>query len=334
MSSEEVFREALIARPGDRGIRQLFADFLEEANDGRGELLRLVDLLTERIDVPRRAEHESRLRAILEAGTIPVGPYWTPVPGLPLALIPPGEFGMGTRADEPSRSADESYHLVRIEKPFWLGIHTVTQRVWQDVMGSNPARFAGLDLPVEKVSWEESQEFCRRLREREGLGFRLPTEAEWEYACRAGTTTPFHLGEVLTSDLANFDGRYPLGSSRRGSRWKTTRPRGCYRPNGLGLYDMHGNVFEWIEDLYGENYDGIKSPVWRSDDPREAMMQQQVFRVHRGGGWNQPAIACRSAFRAYGTPTLAKDSLGIRVALDASDTASVDPNKRAAKPGP
>jgi formylglycine-generating enzyme required for sulfatase activity len=150
--------------------------------------------------------------------------------GIKFVWIPPGTFTMGSPKEEADRVIDETLHKVTITSGFYIGVHLVTQQQWQAVIGNNPSRFKGKgNLPVEGVSWEDCQEFIRKVREKENGHYRLPTEAEWEYACRAGTNTPFHVGFQLFPGQANFLGRQ-------------TTPIGSFRPNAFGLHDMHGNL--------------------------------------------------------------------------------------------
>ena len=221
--------------------------------------------------------------------------------GMQFKLIPAGEFMMGSPADDPDKSSDETpQHRVQITKPFYLGIHEVTQEEYQQVMGENPSRFNGPSLPVEQVSWENATEFCRKLSEMDGRNdYRLPTEAEWEYACRAGTTTRYSCGDELDSACAWF-----VDNSGR-----KTHPVGEKRPNAWGLYDMHGNVWEWCSDWYESDYYG-SSP---SADPTGPSTGS--YRVYRGGGWNYRAWGCRSARRFRLRPGRRDSYLGFRVAL-------------------
>ncbi len=208
------------------------------------------------------------------------------------------------------QTIDSPQHRVRITKPFYLGVYEVTQGQYEEVMGKNPSSFKGPDLPVESVSWEEATEFCRRLSTKEGRFYRLPTEAEWEYACRAGTTTPFAFGETLSSEQdANFNGNGTYGGGMKGRYVKMTMPVGSYRANTWGLYDMHGNVREWCADWYGESYYAT-SP--RDDPPGPP---SGSYRVDRGGGWSRGPIYCRSAGRFRHAPDAKGDNLGYRVAL-------------------
>jgi formylglycine-generating enzyme required for sulfatase activity len=205
-----------------------------------------------------------------------------------MVWIPPGTFVMGSPAGEVDRQGDEGPATeVVLTKGFWLGKHEVTQREWEGVMGSNPSQFKGdPDLPVEKVSWGEAMEFCRKMTVRErgagrlpkGYEYSLPTEAQWEYACRAGTRSATAFGDALSSTQANFDGNYPYNGGAKGPYLGKTAKVGSYAPNGWGLYDMHGNVWEWCLDWYSD-----KLPVGSVTDPRGP--SSGSYRVKRGGGW-------------------------------------------------
>ena len=223
---------------------------------------------------------------------------------LELVWIPPGEFMMGSK-DTPRAIASKSggkgswdtdeypRHKVSITNGFWMGKYEVTQAQWQALMGSNPSHFkdAGANAPVEKISWDDCQKFLKKVSQRTGQTFRLPTEAEWEYACRAGAETAFHYGDTLTSSQANFNGDHPYGGAAKGVDLGRTTPVGSYRPNAFGLYDMHGNVFEWCQDWYGENY-YQNSPVSNPPGPSFGL-----GRINRGGSWREYAGNCRSAYR-------------------------------------
>jgi formylglycine-generating enzyme required for sulfatase activity len=223
------------------------------------------------------------------------------------AWCPPGTFLMGSPAGEPERRDDEAQHEVTLTKGYGLGIHPVTQAQWQVVMGNNPSHFKGDTLPVESVSWYVWQEFVKKLGEKTGRPFRLPTEAEWEYACRAGTTTPFHFGETISTDLANYDGNHTYGQGNKGVYGQKTTPVGSFPPNAWGLYDMHGNDFEWCRDWYG--------PHSSSDiiDPQGA--NSGTARVLRGGSWYGYPGGCRSACRGGLGPGGRNHILGCRVLL-------------------
>jgi formylglycine-generating enzyme required for sulfatase activity len=233
-------------------------------------------------------------------------------PPMEFVLVPAGEFMMGSPESEAGRSSFEGpRHLVRITKPFYLSKYEVTQAQWKAVMGHNPSKFKGDDLPVEQVSWTDCTEFVRKLNKTvKGLEFRLPSEAQWEYACRAGTTGPFHFGPSITSDQANYDGGYPYGASPKGVfRGKTVRV-GSFPANPFGLHDMHGNVWEWCEDAYEPRF--YEKPEALKPDPLGD--SDSSFRVLRGGAWDCFAGYCRSAFRGKDVPLRSFCTLGFRVA--------------------
>jgi formylglycine-generating enzyme required for sulfatase activity len=205
--------------------------------------------------------------------------------GMEFVLIPAGEFVMGS---SPSCSDEKPVHNVTIEKAFYVGKYEVTQKQWQEVMGSNPSYFKGDDLPVERVFWNDVQEFIKKLNEKEGTDkYRLPSEAEWEYACRAGTTTRYSFGdsESKLGDYAWY-GDYPGGK---------THSVGTKKPNPWGLYDIHGNVYEWTQDYWHSDYNGAPTDgsVWSGDG---------AARVVRGGSWYHDAGGCRSAGRSHDGP--------------------------------
>jgi formylglycine-generating enzyme required for sulfatase activity len=173
--------------------------------------------------------------------------------------IPPGSFMMGSSREEEGRRDNETRHQVTLTKGFYLGAYTVTQEQWQAVMGNNPSYHRdGKTLPVENVSWDDCQEFLRKMAKKDGRVYRLPSEAEWEYACRAGTTTPYHYGETISTDQANFDGTtLPSGKGGSGTFRNKTTPVGSFPANAWGLFDIHGNVWQWCADLYVGDYPGI-----------------------------------------------------------------------------
>jgi formylglycine-generating enzyme required for sulfatase activity/serine/threonine protein kinase len=226
--------------------------------------------------------------------------------GIKLRLIPPGTFMMGIPASKGKR---EVQHQVTLTKPFYCGKFEVTQEQWKRVMGDNPSHFknAGTDAPVERVSWDDCQKFLNKLCDLEGVlrgTYRLLTEAQWEYACRAGTTTPFCYGSSLDSSQANFDGNYPCNASKGTYRQKTTSV-GSFSSNAWGLYDMHGNVWEWCSDWYGSlSSNSVTDPAGASSGP---------YRVNRGGSWDYDAGSCRSADRGGGRSSNRADYLGFRL---------------------
>jgi formylglycine-generating enzyme required for sulfatase activity len=217
-----------------------------------------------------------------------------------LVEIKPGTFMMGSRASEPNRSDDETQHEVTISKAFWLGQTEVTQAQWHAVMGTNPSEFEGNPThPVDEFSWNDAQEFCRCLSQKTGMTFRLPTEAEWEYACRAGTTTAYSFG-----DDASRLGQHAWFGDNSG---RSTKPVGTRKPNAWGLYDMHGNVWEWCSDWYGEY------PSGAATDPQGP--RSGTHRVLRGGSWNLSSQYCRAANRNYDDPGSLISRFGFRVAM-------------------
>jgi eukaryotic-like serine/threonine-protein kinase len=230
---------------------------------------------------------------------------------LELASIPGGSFTMGSPDSEEYHQANESPQRLVMVPGFYMGKYAVTQNQYMAMMGKNPARFPGGDLPVEQVSWTDAQEFCAKLREETGKQYRLPSEAEWEYACRAGTSTPFHFGETIVSDVANFDGNYKYGNAPKGSYLGKTSAVGAYRvANGFGLYDMHGNVWEWCEDSWHENYGGgpTDGSAWVDENDNHS-------RLLRGGSWyNLPGL-CRSAYRYRTSAEHGYYSIGFRVVV-------------------
>jgi formylglycine-generating enzyme required for sulfatase activity len=229
--------------------------------------------------------------------------YTEPLTGLQFVRIPAGQFMMGSPSQELARRADETQHRVVIPRAFEMSTTEVTQAQWKSVMGTNPSFFrdGATTAPVERVSWNEVQQFLARLNARhEGL-FRLPTEAEWEYACRAGTTTTYSTGERLTTGQANYDGRYPLPGQAKGAFRGRTTPVASFPPNRWGLYDMHGNVWEWCADEY------CPYPETRCGSR---------YKVIRGGSWYFGADSARSALRYTHEPQLRGFSIGFRVVRD------------------
>ena len=226
-----------------------------------------------------------------------------------MVWCPPGSFMMGSPTSENPRDNDETQHKVMLTKGFWMGKYEVTQRQWESVMGDNPSRFKGADRPVEQVSWNDCQEFIRKINASGEVMVSLPTEAQWEYACRAGTTTPFSFGSSLNGDKANCDGNYPYGTTAKGQYREATAPVGSYSPNAWGLYDMHGNVWEWCADWYGDY------PTGSVTDPTGPASGS--IRVLRGGGWFSHAHRCRSALRNRYVPGFRYGDLGFRLVCSA-----------------
>ena len=213
---------------------------------------------------------------------------------LEMVYIPGGTFMMGSPNDEAGRDDDESpQHQVTVPA-FFAGKYPITQAQWEAVMGDNPSYLKGEKLPVECVSWYDAVEFCEKLSETTGKTYRLLSEAEWEYACRAGTTTPFHFGETITPELVNYNGN-------------ESTDVGSFPPNAFGLYDMHGNVWEWCSDKWLDNYDGAPTDgsSWESGNN---------YRMLRGGSWICNPCNCRSAVRSCEQPIYGERFNGFRVA--------------------
>ncbi|MBE2295279.1 MAG: formylglycine-generating enzyme family protein [Phycisphaerales bacterium] len=220
----------------------------------------------------------------------------------------PGRFLMGSPKNEHGRENGEFQHEVTLTQGFWLAETTCTQALWEAVTGENPSRLKGERRPVETVNWNEVQEFIKRLNDAvRGLTARLPTEAEWEYACRAGTSTPFSFGEDITPEQVNYNGKYPYRDSKKGLSRGETVEVATLPANPWGLYEIHGNVYEWCQDWYG-NYpkDSVVDPTGPKIGER---------RVLRGGSWLTDGRNVRSAYRRHVGPSRRIDSYGFRLAL-------------------
>jgi formylglycine-generating enzyme required for sulfatase activity len=229
--------------------------------------------------------------------------------GMEFVYIEPGSFMMGSPLDEPKRFNNEKQHQVTLTKGYYIQTTEVTQGQWKAVMGDNPSKFSsyGNNCPVERVSWNDVQEFITKLNSQEDSGYRLPTEAEWEYACRAGTKTPFSFGRCLSTDQANYDGKYPMPECSKGRYREKTIPAASLEPNAWGLYDMHGNVCEWCQDWKGTYPSGsVTDPVGPTSGSA---------RVLRGGSWISDAWYCRSAFRLRIRPGYRSRYYGFRLIL-------------------
>jgi formylglycine-generating enzyme required for sulfatase activity len=240
---------------------------------------------------------------------------------LEMVAIPEGTFLMGSPQDEKDSYDDERpQHEVNV-RPFFMGKYPITQTQWRVVaatakididLETNPSEFKGDELPVESVNWYQATEFCKRLSRETKREYRLPSEAEWEYACRAGTTTPFYFGETITGELANYNTNKTYVEEYRNE----TTPVGQFPPNAFGLYDMYGNVWEWCADTWHDNYDGAPTDgsAWieNGDDNRSPL---------RGGAWYTFPYRCRSAHRNIDARRYSRSFLyGFRVVCSAERT--------------
>jgi formylglycine-generating enzyme required for sulfatase activity len=264
--------------------------------------------------------------------------YQEPLIKLSLVLVPSGEFLMGCPQGEEGDKDERPQHPVSVES-FLMGQTPITQEQWAVVAGwqkvvqdlnPDPSQFKGDPRrPVEQISWRDAIEFCARLRRKTQKDYRLPTEAQWEYACRAGTTTPtpFYFGETLSTELANYDGNYTYGPGSKGEYREGTTPVKSFPANAWGIYDMHGNVYEWCLDPWHDSYQDktqTDSEVWDEEQSAEQylldennviqLLSNQRRRVLRGGSWNYNPRNCRSANRYWDIPvSRINDLIGFRV---------------------
>jgi uncharacterized protein (TIGR02996 family) len=328
VNTEETLLQALHKDPCDSVTWSALADCLEEQGQTqRAELLRLSRLPPSAKRA--RAAAEQRVRELLGVGVLPCVPILENSIGMRFALIPPGKFLMGSPEAEEERGEDEGpLHEVEITRPFYLGVFPVTQAQYHQVTrgvpsffrpgGGGKSKVKGLqtgDFPVEQVSWEDALAFCQKLSElaeekRKNRLYRLPSEAQWEYACRGGASAsaPFHFGASLSSTQANFNGNYPYGGVAKGSCLVRPTPVASYPPNAFGLSDVHGNVCEWCADWYDSAY-YAHSP---SEDPTGPPSGEG--RLLRGGAWNAFAWECRCAARCGFHPGDRDYDVGFRVA--------------------
>jgi uncharacterized protein (TIGR02996 family) len=329
MDEEAALWQAIHASPDDELTWLALADWLEECGQhGRAELVRLQHGAHSFPEL-NGEQRDERVRALLASGVLPCVPEVVNSIGMKLVLIPAGKFLMGAPAGEVDSLYEERpQHEVEITRPFYLGACPVTQEQWRAVMGTDPSYFCaagggkgkvkGLstdDFPVEQVSWADVAAFLERLaalpEERKiGRKYRLPSEAEWEYACRGGATSysTFCYGNSLSSTQANFHGNYPYGGAGKGPYLDRTSKVGSYAPNAFGLFDMHGNVWEWCADWYAADYYQV-SP--RRDPPGGS---EGSFRVVRGGCWHFSGGFCRSADRRRHALGSRSYDVGFRVA--------------------
>lgn len=300
----------------------------------------------ETVEVNAKGEIIERRQGSAEVASEDLGDGVT----LEMVYIPGGIFIMGAPEEE---RGSEDYERPQREvtvQPFWMGKYTITQEQWRQVANLpklqrdlNPDLsfyFPGNDRPVENISWYDVVEFCARLSVATGTNYYLPSEAQWEYACRGGTTTPFHFGETITTEIANYDGEgsfvgeEPTYADEPKGDWREeTTPVGSFPPNSFGLYDMHGNVWEWCADPWHDNYE--KAPmdgrVWDRDNSDNRYQNYQNFlssllndesgRVFRGGSWLDNPKFCRSSDRnGINNPGTRSSLIGFRVACSASKT--------------
>ncbi|GGA18208.1 hypothetical protein CYANOKiyG1_32590 [Okeania sp. KiyG1] len=212
---------------------------------------------------------------------------------LEMVKIPAGRFLMGSPETEAERDDNEGpQHYVDVPE-FFMGKYPVTQAQWEAVMGNNPSRFKGASRPVENVTWNDTTEYCQKLSQITGKKYSLPSESQWEYACRARTSTPFYFGKTITSELVNYRGSSTYADEPKGKYREETTDVGIFPPNAFGLYDMHGNVWEWCADDWHDNYNGAPTDgsVWLDGNENRFPL--------RGGSWDQYPSRCRSAFRGY-----------------------------------
>jgi uncharacterized protein (TIGR02996 family) len=309
MSDLDALLAGIVADPTNELRWLVLADWLEDYDDPRrGELTRLHlqmrQTCTQPEQHPERDAWHARMMELMLSGVQPCVPTQTlMLPGdveLRLAYIPPGSFLMGS---DNGASNEKPVHEVRLTKGFWLGVTPVTQEQWQAIMGNNPSffKFLGPQNPVEQVSWDEAVQFCKAVQQKCGIELRLPTEAEWEYACRAGTTTDYYSGngEGALRQVGWFDGNAGV-----------SKPVGQLIANAWNIHDLHGNVWEWCSDFtdwYGDSYYAQSS----KDDPQGPTSGS--YRVHRGGGCCDAAESCRSAFRYWYSPDYRNGLIGFRL---------------------
>jgi formylglycine-generating enzyme required for sulfatase activity len=275
--------------------------------------------------------HRRRAQGYREA----LGAEAVEAPSLTMLWMPPGRFWMGSPEEEPERRTNEGpQHLVQLQG-FFLAQTPITQaqwrqvadwkpnkgeRAWNQKLNPNPSHFEGDQRPVEQVSWEDAMVFCRRLSQRSGRRYTLPSEAQWEYACRAGTTTPFHFGSTISTKLANYNGNSVYGDGEKGEYRQQTMDVASFPANPWGLHDIHGNVWEWCADHWHGNYEGAPEDgsAWIDEEVKEDKNSMNV-RLLRGGSWRYHPALCRSAFREGGRPVIRYDGIGFRVCCHPQD---------------
>ena len=326
-------QEALEAKERELQAKARELQDLQEALDAKDrELQAAVQELTEKqeeideLQARLQAQEKTPIAAATPKGETPAGDFQEDLGNgtiLEMVKIPGGRFIMGApESESESRDDERPQHRVTVPE-FWLGKYPITQGQWYDVahlpqvereLKLEPSKFLGENLPVEQVSWLDAVEFCARLSKKFGKAYRLPSEAEWEYACRAGTQTPFYFGNTITPDLANYNGNYTYGSGSKGEYREKTTTVGSFKPNAFGLFDMHGNVYEWCQDDWHGSYEG--APV----DGSAWCDLENASKVMRGGSWSYIPRYCRSAYRFSGTRVFRNDPFGFRVCCDSPRT--------------
>jgi uncharacterized protein (TIGR02996 family) len=322
MSDLDALLAGIVADPANALRWLVMADWLEDHGfPERAELVRvhreLLRTCTATRETKARKQLHARMMELMRSGVQPCLPQRTiTLPGgveMRFSFIPPGSFLMGSPESEKDRQGNETRHMVTLTRSFWLGQTPVTQAQWQAVLKTNPSHFKGDNLPVETVNWDDAQSLCVAAEQRTGVRLRLPTEAEWEYAARGGTTTPFYWGSELNGTQASCSGTSPFGTKLKGPAQESATTVGSYAatfPHPWGLADVIGNVWELCRDWYGAYRDG------ESTDP--VGPERGSSRVSRGGCWIDYAWFCRAAYRGKDSPDERSRYLGFRVAADLS----------------
>ncbi len=292
---------------------RVLADYLEDNADPRAELLRLHQEILSLPWGKAGARRERRLLELLASGVRPARPRLVNAQGMEFVLITPGTFLMGGLPRETEGEGgfgdERPRHQVTLTRPFWLGVYQVTQAQYRAVAGRNPSEFKGDGRrPVESITWEQATRFAERMSDRDpGMQYRLPAEAEWEYACRAGSHRPCGFREALTHEDACFE--HPDEDAP--SRPTSTRPVGSYPANAFGLHDMLGNVWEWCSDWFDPRLYKREARV----DPQGPDGSPDNVKVFRGGGWSSWPLIIRAACRSADAPDFSDNYLGMRLAL-------------------
>jgi formylglycine-generating enzyme required for sulfatase activity len=256
----------------------------------------------ETVSVDRNGEIGDRRSGMAEYFTVSLGDGVA----MDLVSIPGGKFMMG---DERHHQDEQPVHQVTVPA-FFMSRYPITQAQYRAIMGEHAGFGLGADCPIERVSWDEAIEFCGKLSQQTGDLYTLPSEAQWEYACRARTQTAFHFGETITPEVVNYNGDYPYAGAPTGENRELATPVGSFPPNQFGLYDMHGNVWEWCLDEYQASYHHAPDDgsVWTT-----SLVPSDLKRVMRGGAWDYVARGCRSAVRGSLAPRSRVAGCGFRV---------------------